>query len=119
MSVGGVLGGLWFSVVVTMGLNSVLEFPLELPGARLLLPRLGLRAENPWYRLVDMVVPACLCAFGLATAFIFTSRDSDGCRFLNTIAARLPEAARAKVQQHIGRFAGQDVGVLDTESRVV
>src|SRR5262249_31289103 len=91
MSVGGVLGGLFNAVVAPIAFNSLLEYPLVIALACVLLPQLGLPARNPWTRMMDMVVPACICGFGLAAAFVFLSRDPTGFKFLDTIGARLPE----------------------------
>lgn len=76
MSIGGVLGGLFNAVLAPMAFNSLLEYPLVIALACLLLPRLGLSTAHPWTRLVDMVVPACLCAFGLLAGFFFLMRDA-------------------------------------------
>jgi hypothetical protein len=76
MSIGGVLGGLFNTVLAPMAFPSVLEYPLMIGLACLLLPRLGLSVEKPWTRMVDLVVPSCLCAFGLVALFFFLMRDA-------------------------------------------
>jgi predicted O-methyltransferase YrrM len=75
MSIGGVLGGLFNTVLAPLAFQSVLEYPLMIALACLLLPRLGLNRQNAWGRMMDLVMPSCLCAFGLVALFFFLMRD--------------------------------------------
>ncbi|MFQ5590012.1 MAG: spermidine synthase [Phycisphaerae bacterium] len=68
MSLGGVLGGLFNAIVAPMVFDTVLEYPLALVAACMLLTRTG--ALNNGYRACwsDVVVPAALGAGFLAVA---------------------------------------------------
>jgi hypothetical protein len=76
MSIGGVLGGCLNAVLAPMVFDTLLEYPVMIVAACLLLPRLGLSTKHPWTRMVDMVVPACLVAFGLIAGFYFLLHDA-------------------------------------------
>jgi hypothetical protein len=76
MSIGGVLGGCFNAILAPIVFDTLLEYPVMIVAACLLLPRLGLSTKHPWTRLVDMVVPACLVAFGLIAGFYFLLHDT-------------------------------------------
>src|SRR5262249_26132075 len=90
MSIGGVLGGLFNTVLAPLAFNTLLEYPLMIVAACLLMPKLGLNPQNTLTPFVDSIVPACVFAFGLATGFIILSRDPEIHKILYRESARLP-----------------------------
>src|SRR5262249_15472078 len=64
------------AILAPMVFDALLEYPLMIAVACILLPRLGLSNENPWTRMVDIIVPSCLCAFGIIAAVFFLFQDA-------------------------------------------
>lgn len=65
MSFGGLLGGVFCSLIAPLAFDSILEYPLLLTLACLLRPRLG--RGGPGRRLLDLALPALLIALYLYT----------------------------------------------------
>jgi spermidine synthase len=65
MSVGGVLGGLFNALVAPIAFNKVVEYPLVIALACLLLPSLGLPRRFTALRWADYIVMALLFLFGI------------------------------------------------------
>jgi hypothetical protein len=60
MSAGGVLGGIFNALVAPVIFRSIVEYPLVLALACLLLPRFGADAAQPFFRWRDLALPALL-----------------------------------------------------------
>lgn len=57
MSAGGVLGGIFNALVAPVIFPSIIEYPLVLVLACLLLPRFGADAAQPFFRRLDLALP--------------------------------------------------------------
>jgi hypothetical protein len=69
MSIGGVLGGLCNALIAPVSFDKVVEYPLVIALACLLLPRLGIAATSrPVFRLLDLGLTGLLGLFGLGLA---------------------------------------------------
>jgi hypothetical protein len=66
MSVGGVVGGLFNGLVAPLAFNAVVEYPLAMVAACLLLPAFGLPdKESPWGRTADLIMAVLFALVGL------------------------------------------------------
>jgi hypothetical protein len=65
MSVGGVVGGLFNALFAPLAFNAIVEYPLALMGACLLLPPLSATQGSTWGRLFDFVLVAMFLFVGL------------------------------------------------------
>jgi hypothetical protein len=65
MSLGGVLGGAFNAVVAPMVFSKVVEYPLVIAAACLLLPRWGVSRARPVLRGLDFTIAGLLGLFGL------------------------------------------------------
>jgi hypothetical protein len=94
MSIGGVLGGLFNAMIAPLAFDSIVEYPLVIAGACILLPRLPLPPERGMARWLDLLVPTGLCTFGVVAAFLFLGQATPAVgRFMrNVIIPHLPEA---------------------------
>jgi hypothetical protein len=115
MSVGGVLGGVFNTVVAPLAFNSLVEYPLVMAGACLLLPQLGLSETNPAKRLTDLLVPSALAAFGVVAAFIFLMRDPTIEEFFYHQTQRLPLSWQQHTSDWVQQFTPIEHGVLHAE----
>lgn len=66
MSIGGVLGGLFNSLVAPLLFTRVLEYPLAMAAACLFLPRSGAGGDGPRARRADLIRPLLLAAAAAA-----------------------------------------------------
>jgi SAM-dependent methyltransferase len=97
MSVGGVLGGLFNALVAPVAFDKVVEYPLVIALACLLLPRLGLAARaGPWHWL-DLGVSGAIGVFGvLMTALMLANA------FLTVeVVDRLPESLQRRIIDYV------------------
>jgi hypothetical protein len=117
MSIGGVLGGLFNAVVAPLAFDSLVEYPLVIAGACLLMPQLGFNPNNLLGRLIDLLVPAAIAAFGLAAAIIFLGRESPTFRdFVELeIVHRLPDRMSGGAEEALLAMGRQDLNVLHKE----
>jgi spermidine synthase len=77
MSVGGVLGGLFNALAAPLLFNSLVEYPLAMVAACLLLPAFGAAAkESSWGRTADVAMAALFVAVGVAL-FLVRLPDKD------------------------------------------
>ncbi len=65
MSVGGVVGGLFNALFAPLIFNAIVEYPLALVAACLLLPPLSNRAESTWGRRADLALAGLFLVVGL------------------------------------------------------
>jgi SAM-dependent methyltransferase len=93
MSVGGVLGGLFNAMVAPLAFNSIVEYPLVIAGACILLPRLPLPPERGAARWLDLIVPTTLGTFGVVALFLFLQDTPLVSRFMQKVVLpHLPAA---------------------------
>jgi predicted O-methyltransferase YrrM len=115
MSIGGVLGGLFNAMIAPVVFDSIIEYPAMIAVACLLLPRLDMRPEQGMARWLDLLVPACLCAFGLVAGFFFLMRDEPLRESLARQVARWPVPASADIADWIRRRGQPEPTVLHRE----
>jgi hypothetical protein len=65
MSVGGVVGGLFNALIAPLAFNAIVEYPLALMGACLLLPPLTAPQGNAWGRRIDVALASLFAVFGV------------------------------------------------------
>jgi hypothetical protein len=115
MSIGGVLGGAFNAILAPIVFDTLIEYPLVIALACILLPRLGIGHLNPWTRLVDLLVPACLCAFGLVAAFYFLMHDAGIREYTAKRIAKLPVSWNEKAAGWIQNLVPGEYGILHAE----
>jgi predicted O-methyltransferase YrrM len=116
MSIGGVLGGLFNGIVAPIAFSSLVEYPLVIALACLLVPRLGLAERGSVGRWVDLLVPAAVFAFGLVTAFVFLAREVPIIgEFARFQMKRLPDQTRERYQEWEWEFGRREASLLQTE----
>lgn len=71
MSFGGVVGGLFNALLAPIVFNSLLEYPLMLMVACLLLPPLGFTRNSAWARRADLALGSIFLVLGVALLVIF------------------------------------------------
>src|SRR5262249_10067583 len=74
ISVGGVLGGLFNALVAPLVFDAVLEYPLVVALACLLLPRVGWQTERPGLRRLDIGLSATVGLFGAVVGGFLVAR---------------------------------------------
>src|SRR5262249_3098322 len=74
MSLGGVLGGVFNALVAPVIFSKVVEYPLVIALACLLLPRWGVSRDNPMGRGLDFTYACLLGLFGLLVGAGFLAR---------------------------------------------
>src|SRR5207244_8376403 len=74
MSLGGVLGGVFNALLAPLLFDRVVEYPLVIAGACLLLPRLTVPSSPRWFRWADAGLAAALGVFGLIVGSYLLAR---------------------------------------------
>jgi hypothetical protein len=76
MSVGGVAGGLFNALIAPLAFNAIVEYPLAMVAACLLLPPLSSRPENTWGRRADVALAVLFATVG-GLLLVLRLRDKD------------------------------------------
>jgi SAM-dependent methyltransferase len=92
LSLGGVLGGLFNALLAPLLFNRVVEYPMMIAGACLLLPSLGLKSQALWAQTANLLVTGTVGVFGLlAAGFILASTSDEAHEFaMYQVVSRLP-----------------------------
>src|SRR5262249_39162953 len=115
MSIGGVLGGLFNAIIAPVAFNSLIEYPLVMAFACMLLPRLDVPAENGVGRWLDLLLPACLGTFGVIAAFFFLMQDAPLREYVADKVQRLPVSWSANARDWVRQLGASESSVLHRE----
>jgi hypothetical protein len=92
MSLGGVLGGLFNALIAPWAFDHVVEYPLMIAGACLLLPSLGLKSRRLGARAANALVSGTIGIFGLLVAGLMLAPESAEVHYFMEyeVVSRLP-----------------------------
>jgi SAM-dependent methyltransferase len=117
LSLGGVLGGLFNALVAPVVFDHIVEYPLVIALACLLLPRAGV-AQPGWPRRLDAALAGAIGLCGLASAGFFlingfatTRQVSDFVR-RTSLLDRVPSWAKSSVQAVVDHLGSDDSSLM-------
>ena len=108
MSLGGVLGGLFNGLVAPLLFDRIVEYPLIIVGACLLLPRMTQQCDAGWFRGLDVVLSVAFGLFGFVIGGFLLARTYVT---VQTVT-RLPGPLQEPADWFVENYGKDESGVL-------